>query len=99
MTPDRPSLKLGNHGPEQFKSWQETAAQQHKLLSEFEAALGRNQTTWRDQAKTVVQQSLNGALRAARDNTALFVEEAARNNAAAVCSATGGSPTAGYVLF
>ena len=51
---------------------EEMAAQQQKLLSEFEAALGRNQTTWSDQAKNLAQKSLNGALRAARDNTALL---------------------------
>jgi hypothetical protein len=40
-----------------------------------------------DQAKNLAQQSLNAALRAARDNTALLVEEAARCNAGAVRSA------------
>jgi hypothetical protein len=30
---------------------EETAAEHQKLLSEFEAALGRNQTMWTDQAK------------------------------------------------
>ena len=60
---------------------EETAAEHQKLLSEFEAALGRNQIAWSDQARNLAQQSLNGALRAARDNTALLLEEAARTNA------------------
>lgn len=63
---------------------EETATQHQKLLSDFEAALGRNQATWSDQAKNLAQQSLNGTLRAARDNAALLLEEAARMNGAAV---------------
>jgi hypothetical protein len=63
---------------------EENAAKHQRLLSEFEAALGRNQTAWNDQAKGIAQQSLNAGLRAARDNTALMFEEAARMNAAAV---------------
>ncbi len=66
---------------------EETAAEHQKLLSEFEAALGRNQIAWSDQARNLAQQSLNGALRAARDNTALLLEEAARTNAGAVRAA------------
>jgi hypothetical protein len=58
---------------------EETAAEHQKLLSEFEAALGRNQTLWTDQAKGLANQSLNAALRAARDSSAALVEEAARN--------------------
>jgi hypothetical protein len=54
------------------------------LLSEFEAALGRNQGAWSEQAKSLAQQSLNAGLRAARDSIALTLEEAARMNAAAV---------------
>jgi hypothetical protein len=42
---------------------EETAAEHQKLLSEFEAALGRNQTMWTDQAKGLANQSLNAALR------------------------------------
>ena len=32
---------------------EQNAAQQQKLLSEFQAALGRNQTAWSDQAKAL----------------------------------------------
>ena len=63
---------------------EETAAEHQRLLGEFEAALGRNQSTWSEQAKGLAQQSLNAALLAARDSTALLLEEAARMNAAAV---------------
>jgi hypothetical protein len=54
------------------------------LLSEFEAAIGRTQTAWSEQAKTLAQQSLNAALLAARNSTASLLEEAARVNSAAV---------------
>jgi hypothetical protein len=60
------------------------AAEHQRLLGEFEAALGRNQTAWSEQAKSLAQQSLNAGLRAARDSTALMLEEAARMNGAAV---------------
>jgi hypothetical protein len=63
---------------------EQNAAQQQKLLSEFEAALGKSQTTWSDQAKALAQQSLNAGLQAAQNSTALLLEEAARMNAAAV---------------
>jgi Transcriptional activator TraM len=63
---------------------EENAAEHQRLLSEFEAALGRNQTTWSEQTKNLAQQRLNAGLRAARDSTALMLEEAARMNAAAV---------------
>ena len=63
---------------------EENAAEHQRLLSEFEAALGRNQTTWSEQAKNLAQQSLSAGLRASRDSTALMLEEAARMNAAAV---------------
>ena len=66
---------------------EEAATQQQRLLNEFEAALGRNQTLWSDQAKNLANQSLNAALRAARDSSALLVEEAARSNAGAVRAA------------
>jgi Transcriptional activator TraM len=62
---------------------EENAAEHQRLLSEFEAALGRNQIAWSEQAKSLAQQSLNAGLRAARDSTALMLEEAARMNAAA----------------
>jgi hypothetical protein len=63
---------------------EENTAEHQRLLSEFEAALGRNQATWSEQAKNLAQQSLNAGLRAARDSTALMLEEAARMNAAAL---------------
>jgi hypothetical protein len=66
---------------------EETAAQRQKLLSEFEAALIRNQTLWSDQAKSLANQSLNAALRAVRDSAAALIEEAARTNAGAVRAA------------
>src|SRR5260370_651611 len=63
---------------------EQNAAQHQRLLGEFEAALGRNQTAWAEQAKGLTQQSLSAGLRASRDNTALLLEEAARMNGAAV---------------
>jgi hypothetical protein len=63
---------------------EENAAEHQRLLSEFEAAIGRSQTGWNEQAKALAQQSLNAALLAARDGTALLLEEAARMNGAAV---------------
>jgi hypothetical protein len=63
---------------------EENAAEHQRLLSEFEAAIGRSQTAWSEQAKGLAQQSLNAALLAARNSTALMLEEAARMNAAAV---------------
>jgi Transcriptional activator TraM len=62
----------------------QNTAQQQKLLSEFQVALGRNQTAWSEQAKALAQQSLNAGLRAAQDSTALLLEEAGRVNGAAV---------------
>src|SRR5208283_5804311 len=38
---------------------EQNAAQQQKLLSEFQAALGKSQTAWSEQAKALAQQSLN----------------------------------------
>ncbi len=63
---------------------EENAAEHQRLLSEFQAALGRNQTAWSEQAKALAQQSLNAGLQAAQNSTALLLEEAARMNAAAV---------------
>jgi Transcriptional activator TraM len=63
---------------------EENAAEHQRLLSEFEAAIGRSQIAWSEQAKSLAQQSLNAGLRASRDSTALMLEEAARMNAAAV---------------
>jgi len=59
-------------------------SEHQRLLSGFEATLARNQTAWNEQAKGLAQQSLNAGLQAARDSTALMLEEAARMNAAAV---------------
>ena len=42
---------------------------------------------WTDQAKGLANQSLNAALRAARDSTVALVEEAARTNAGVVRAA------------
>ena len=63
---------------------EEHAADHQRLLSEFEAAIGRSQTAWPEQAKALAQQSLNAALLAARNSTASLLEEAARVNGAAV---------------
>jgi Transcriptional activator TraM len=63
---------------------EQNAAQQQKLLSEFQAALGKSQTAWSEHAKALAQQSLNAGLQAAQNSTALLLEEAARMNAAAV---------------
>jgi hypothetical protein len=53
-------------------------------LSEFQAALGKSQTAWSEQAKAIAQKTLNAGLQAAQQSTALLLEEAARVNAAAV---------------
>ena len=63
---------------------EENAAEQKRLLSEFEAAIGRSQIAWSEQAKGLAKQSLNAALLAARSSTASLLEEAARVNTAAV---------------
>jgi hypothetical protein len=63
---------------------EQNTAQQQKLLSEFQAALGKSQTAWSEQAKALAQQSLNAGLQAAQNSTALLLEEAARMNGAAV---------------
>ena len=63
---------------------EENTAEHQRLLGEFEAAIGRSQTAWSEQAKALAQQSLNAALLAARNSTASLLEEAARVNAAAV---------------
>ena len=53
-------------------------------LSEFQAALGKSQTAWSEQAKAIAQKTLNAGLQAAQQSTALLLEEAARMNGAAV---------------
>ena len=63
---------------------EQNAAEHQRLLSEFQAALGHNQTAWSEQAKALAQQSLTAGLQAAQNSTALLLEEAARVNAAAV---------------
>ena len=63
---------------------EQNAAQQQKLLSEFQAALGKSQTAWSNQAKALAQQSLNAGLQAAQNSTVLLLEEAARVNGAVV---------------
>ena len=45
---------------------EENAADNQRLLSEFEVALGRNLITCSEQAKNLPQQSLNAGLRGAR---------------------------------
>ena len=62
---------------------EQNAAQQQKLLSEFQAALG-SQTAWSEQAKALAQQSLHVGLQAAQNSTALLLEEAACMNGGAV---------------
>jgi hypothetical protein len=59
----------------------QNAAQQQKLLSELQAALGKSQTAWSEQAKALAQQSLNAGLQAAQNSTALLLEEAAHSKA------------------
>ena len=54
------------------------------MLSEFQAALGKSQTAWSEQAKALAQQSLNAGLQAAQNSTALLLEEAARMNGGVV---------------
>jgi hypothetical protein len=58
--------------------------QQQKLLSEFQAALGKSQTAWSEQAKALAQQSLNTGRQAVQNSTALLFEEATRMNGGAV---------------
>jgi hypothetical protein len=70
---------------EEFR--EEIAAEHQRLLVAFEGALAKNQASWSESAKNLANQSLNAALRAARDNTAALVEESARANAGAVRNA------------
>ena len=53
-------------------------------MNEFQAALGKSQTAWSDQAKALAQQSLNAGLQAAQNSMALLLEEAARMNGGTV---------------
>ena len=83
-------LSIGSKDPllalwvSQKELLEQNAVQQQKLLSEFQAALGKSQTAWSEQAKALAQQSLHAGLQAAQNSTALLLEEAARMNAAAV---------------
>jgi hypothetical protein len=70
---------------EEFK--EELAAEHQRMLAAFEDALRKNETLWVDSAKTLANQSLNGALRAARESTAALIEEAGRSQAGAVRAA------------
>jgi hypothetical protein len=79
-----PKDPLLAHWLSQRELIEENASEHQRLLSEFEAVIGRNQTAWSEQAKVLAQQSLNAALLAARNSTALLLEEAARVNGAAV---------------
>jgi hypothetical protein len=54
------------------------ATEHQRLLGDFEAAIGKSQTAWSEQAKGLAKQSLNAALPAARDSAALMLEEAGR---------------------
>ena len=67
---------------EEFK--EELAAEHQRMLAALEDALRKNETLWVDSAKTLANQSLNGALRAARESTAALIEEAGRSQAGAV---------------
>jgi Transcriptional activator TraM len=85
-----PGLSIGPKDPllalwvSQRELLEHNAAKQQKLLSEFQAALGRNQSAWSDQAKALAQQSLNAGLQAAQNSTALLLEEAARMKATGI---------------
>jgi hypothetical protein len=78
---------------------EENAAEHQRLLSEFEAAIGRSQTAWSEQAKGRAQQTLNAALLAARNSTASLLEEAAqvKRGGSAEGARTGGRPDGGIV--
>jgi Transcriptional activator TraM len=65
---------------EEFK--EELAAEHQRMLVAFEEALRKNEALWVESAKTLANQSLNAALRAARESTATLIEEAGRSNAA-----------------
>jgi Transcriptional activator TraM len=70
---------------EEFR--EELAAEYQRMLVAFEAALTKSQASWSESAKSLANQSLNAALRAARDSSAALVEEAGRTNARAVRAA------------
>jgi hypothetical protein len=70
---------------EEFK--EELAAEHQRMLVAFEEALRKNEALWIESAKNLANQSLNAALRAARESTAALIEEAGRSQAAAVRAA------------
>jgi hypothetical protein len=63
------------------------AAEHQRLLAAFEEALMMNQAIWSDRAKNLANQSLNAAMREARENIAALSEEAGRNQAGLVRAA------------
>ena len=70
---------------EEFKA--EFAAEHQRMLAAFEDALRKNEALWTESAKNLANQSLNAALRAARESTAALIEEAGRSQAGAVRAA------------
>ena len=52
----------------------------HLLLKpSFQAALGKSQAAWSEQAKALAQQSLNAGLQAAQNSTALLLSFAVKS--------------------
>ena len=70
---------------EEFR--EETAAEHQRMLIASEEALAKNQASWSDSAKSLVNKNLNAALGAARDHIAALGEEAARSQAGQIRSA------------
>jgi hypothetical protein len=66
---------------------EELAGEHQRLLTAFEEALAKNQVNWSESAKSLVNQSLNLALGAAREKLAAFSEEAGRRQAGAIRAA------------
>jgi NADH dehydrogenase/NADH:ubiquinone oxidoreductase subunit G len=66
---------------------EELAAEHQRMLVGFEEALRKNEALWIESAKNLANQSLNAALRAARESTAALIEEAGRSQGAAVRAA------------
>ena len=71
-------------GVSQKELLEQNAAQQQKLLSEFQAALGKNQTDLVRAGESARTAKLNAGLTGSSKSTALLLEEAARMTAAAV---------------
>ena len=70
---------------QEFKG--ELAAEHQRMLAAFEDALRKNEALWVESAKILANQSLNAALRAARESSAALIEEAGRSQAGAVRAA------------